>query len=689
MSRPNRGGQRVALLAAALALAPAVAQAGAVIQYGNTLLGVNDGGELNFNGFHPAGGSSVYGVYRIGVGDAISPGCPCEGWGVSTSYDFGGSTSLTSGFLNRSAGNGGLTGGTFGSTSSTAISTIGLSGAPVQITHQFGGSLASDVFQVNVTITNTGTGTANDIVYRRAMDWDVPPTEFSEFVTHSGVAANLESAGGNVRYASNNGFASSNPLSAAGTTGPEFIGNASVNQDFVDLGAADHGSVFDFAFGSLAAGESRSFNIFYGSAANESQALAKLNQLGVDLYSLGQSSINVGTGPRLDETTGLPLFTETGSGHSVVVVDGAAVDPESGFRLFTRPGDGFSDSAFVNAGGLAVERFNGLALASDKVAGDVYYDPATGEVLRRNGYFPGGGGSEVATLAIGTDGATYVPILTDGAGNRYYQDPFGDVYQYVFYDYDGEGEGTDGYYYEVYLGNVNGGTPEAEALATLVAGLTPLALGPDTTLFDLSGYAPADIGGLEPQTVEVLAANNNAATFIFAFGGVGGVELGTTQDNPILPFVEENPDAVVFEFPAPQPRRWYDPPFADGFTYELVGGGEFLEVGAPTGFTGPFEIYVDDVLVGEIGPGEIHTFGDGVTKFRLMFVNDDPLDTADPDFATMFPTFLDFEGSPTSLRMSPVLVASADVPEPAAILLLAGGLLLVGVARRGRAAIAA
>ena len=54
-----------------------------------------------------------------------------------------------------------------------------------------------------------------------------PPTEFSEFVTHSGVAANLESAGGNVRYASNNGFASSNPLSAAGTTGPEFIGNAS------------------------------------------------------------------------------------------------------------------------------------------------------------------------------------------------------------------------------------------------------------------------------------------------------------------------------------------------------------------------------------------------------------------------------------------------------------------------------
>jgi len=667
------------LAALAIASAPGLAHAGAVIQYGNTLLGVNDTGELNFSGFHPEAGFFPYGVYRVGVGDAISPGCFCEGWGVSTNYDLGGSSTLTSGFANQSAGSGGLTGGTFASSAGSALSSVNLSGAPVQVTHQFGGSIAPDIFQVTVTIANTGTGTAQDVVYRRAMDWDVPPTEFAEFVTHQGVEANLEGGptGGNVRYASNNGFASSDPLTFAGTTGSN--GPASVNTDFIDLGVDDHGSVFDFAFGDLAVGESRSFNIYYGSAENEAQALARLSQLNPDLYSLGQSSISIGTGPVLDETTGLPLFSEPNTGFSVVVVDDAAVDPSTGLRLFTKPHEGFSEGVFADTEGRAIETFNGLAIANDDVAGFVYFDPATGEVLLRNGFFDGDGdGGGVATAsfggdlsilsAIGTDGQTYVPILIDTDGNRYYETPSGDVYQIVQE------------FFEEYLGNTN----DDADLAALVAGLTKLALGPETTLFDMTGFAPVPLADLVAQETEILTANNSAPTFIFAFGGVGGVELGTTQDNPLLPFIQENPDAIVFEFPAPQPRRWYDPPFADGFTYELVGGGEFTEVGAPTGFTGPFEIYVADLLVGTIDPGESYFFGPGVSKFRLMFVNDDPLDTADPDFATMFPTFLDFTGSPDSLLMTSVLVASSDVPEPAAALLLAGGLLALGIVRRRR-----
>jgi hypothetical protein len=50
---------------------------GAVITYESTSLGVNDTGELNFNGLGP-GGVLTHGVFRAGVGDAISPGCFCE-----------------------------------------------------------------------------------------------------------------------------------------------------------------------------------------------------------------------------------------------------------------------------------------------------------------------------------------------------------------------------------------------------------------------------------------------------------------------------------------------------------------------------------------------------------------------------------------------------------------------------------
>jgi hypothetical protein len=146
-------------------------------------------------------------------------------------------------------------------------------------------SLAPNLFQGNITITNTGLTAVSDLVYRRAMDWDVPDTEFREYVTHAGVAANLESKGGAIRYASDNGFASSDPLRSA-----DFLDFSTINVDFVKNGAADHGSVFDFAFGELAAGESRSFNIYYGAADNLANAMKALSTIHADVYSLGQST---------------------------------------------------------------------------------------------------------------------------------------------------------------------------------------------------------------------------------------------------------------------------------------------------------------------------------------------------------------------------------------------------------------
>ena len=108
----------------------------------------------------------------------------------------------------------------------------------------------------------------------------------NEYVTHGGVTANLVSNGGNVLYASNNGFATSDPRVGADSIWAG--GVDTVNTNFNKAGPADHGSVFDFSFGSLGAGQSRIFNIYYGSAANEAEARSKVAALNANVFSLGQ-----------------------------------------------------------------------------------------------------------------------------------------------------------------------------------------------------------------------------------------------------------------------------------------------------------------------------------------------------------------------------------------------------------------
>ena len=263
-------------------LSSQAALAGAVLTYGQTSIGVNDTGELNFSTTTELGELVTVGVARAGVGDAISPGCFCEGWGVSLLS--GGQTFAT--WANQESGSGGIGAlNSFGAIGNTATSLVSMEGVAVTIRQSYGPSLAADVFQNQVTITNNTGSAINDLVYRRSMDWDVPPTQFSEYVTHWGVTANLTTNGGNVLYASDDGFVSSNPLNI-----PTPIDVNTVNTDFNRSGPSDHGSVFDFSFGSLAAGESRIFNIYYGSAANEAEAVSKLTSLGANVYSLGQRS---------------------------------------------------------------------------------------------------------------------------------------------------------------------------------------------------------------------------------------------------------------------------------------------------------------------------------------------------------------------------------------------------------------
>jgi type IV pilus assembly protein PilY1 len=262
---------------------------------GDLILGVNVEGHLNIPSAvlgtgDPVNGPSDNGAFTIGLtytplGDATSPGCLCEGWGVAGDG--------TSGFANVSTGGPvNLTVGSFATDGAASIGTfatsvVTLTSLPdLRVTHAYTISAATDsLFQAVVTIENLGAVPITDILYRRVMDWDVPPTEFSEFVTIGGWPA------ANLLATSDNGFASADPLS-----GVTDINSCGTNVNFTDCGPADHGALFDFSFGDLAPGDSVTFNIFYGATPTEALAFAALAAVGAEVFSLGQQNGDPGSG---------------------------------------------------------------------------------------------------------------------------------------------------------------------------------------------------------------------------------------------------------------------------------------------------------------------------------------------------------------------------------------------------------
>lgn len=288
-----------ALMASGLMVAATTAHAGAVIYNpaGTLLMGINDNGSLNYGsgvttnggrgtGFDGSGGGpgSAGIAYKFPDGtwrDATSPGCLCEGWGVSVN-------NTTSGYANvyTDGGANNLTIDSFTSTASTATSVVYLTSMPgIKVTHAYQPSTnaPSALFRAHVTITNTTGAAVSDVKYVRVMDWDVPPTEFNEYVTIKGTASTTL-----LEKSHLNGFASANPLSTAcDTTG---CGYGGVDTDVTDAGPRDHGAFFRFNFGTLAADSSYSFDIFYGAAGSEKDALAAIAAEGIELFSLGQNS---------------------------------------------------------------------------------------------------------------------------------------------------------------------------------------------------------------------------------------------------------------------------------------------------------------------------------------------------------------------------------------------------------------
>ena len=299
------------LLGSALIAVPASA---AVITNGTIQLGVGSFGQLNDAG--------------IGLKDlrtsheSIAPGCECEGWGAANAANG------TTGYANNSLGTSNVVTSSFTNTASTATAVVDIAGATsMQVTHTFAPSASSDLYEALVTIKNTSATAITDLRYRRVMDWDIEPTAFNELVTIQGVGATA------LLFSSDNGFASGDALSARGS-----ILGGTTNVNFVDSGPTDHGALFDFGFGTLAAGDTKTFKIFYGASLTEAGALTALGTVGAELYSLGQSRDDA-TGGRRGYSTFIFGFKGVGG----TVIPGAV--PESSTWMMMIVGFGAAGSA--------------------------------------------------------------------------------------------------------------------------------------------------------------------------------------------------------------------------------------------------------------------------------------------------------------------------------------------------------
>jgi hypothetical protein len=333
-----------------LATAPTQVLANGIIVAPNgfTQIGINDNGSLDANSFKGLIGIGYNFTgqgSRTGFQDALTPGCPCESWGISGN-GLGGAVGPANG--NQNIGVNNSSAGTSTNTSAAAatasfVSNTFLNTLPgLTVTQSFSVSAQSGtggLFKDTVTIHNGTAATINDVRYTRAMDWDVPPTEFAEFVTHKGTTTTAS-----LLRSTDDGFANANPITAVTNTG--IVGP--INADGT-TGPADHGSLFVFGFGNLAAGADKTFNIFYGAGANEADALTLLSLISPELYSLGQSSLGGSRRPDLPTF----IFAFNGVGGSIIVPP-----PDGGGRAYLsrRPSRSSAAVSSASAGRAAGKR---------------------------------------------------------------------------------------------------------------------------------------------------------------------------------------------------------------------------------------------------------------------------------------------------------------------------------------------
>ena len=253
---------KVSLAGVALALGSVAAHATpAVLSTGLIQMGVGDTGGLG----------QGTGVGLIGpTGDAITPGCLCEGWGASAG--------TLAGWTDGNYGNSGIVTAVM---TTTVASGVGLAAQDVvllsnglQVTHAYSYAAGGKLFKVEVTLKNTTAGSLADVRYARTLDWDVSPGFFTNNYT-TVYGGTPTGPGGKVLTTSTDPFAAANPLA---------FRSQEQNLNVVET-AGDKGGFFVFGFGALAAGTSTTFDTYIGADSSTSGLLAALGSVGVEAYS--------------------------------------------------------------------------------------------------------------------------------------------------------------------------------------------------------------------------------------------------------------------------------------------------------------------------------------------------------------------------------------------------------------------
>lgn len=258
--------QQLKMLGAALTLGasfatPSIVHAGGVLTTTTGLtMGVFDHAGLGFSGV---------GLDWPGTGDAITPGCLCEGWGVAANgtgnYSYGGGTS-------------GLSGASFvaGATADKGVSTV-TSSHGLLVTHSYSQVASGNLFKLDITISNSTGAAVTDLRYARTLDWDVPPGHFSDdFTTIFG--GSPTGPAGNVLHTSFDPFAAPDPMVLRGVLGGPVDANATDR-------TGDLGAYFILSFGDLADGATRNFTTYIGAARDVASLLADFAANGVGAYS--------------------------------------------------------------------------------------------------------------------------------------------------------------------------------------------------------------------------------------------------------------------------------------------------------------------------------------------------------------------------------------------------------------------
>lgn len=204
------------------------------------------------------------------TGDAIMPGCLCEGWGAAAN-----------GVGNWTYGATGTNGVVSAQLTTTTATGAGLSAQSVvnlanglQVTHSYSSAVGGALFKVSINLLNNSAATLADVRYARTLDWDVTPGYF-DFNYTTVYGGTPTGPGGKVLTTSTNPFAAPNPMS---------VRSQEQNQNVVNS-PGDKGGFFVFGFGDIAAGESYSFDTYIGANESVDGLLADLGSVGVEAYS--------------------------------------------------------------------------------------------------------------------------------------------------------------------------------------------------------------------------------------------------------------------------------------------------------------------------------------------------------------------------------------------------------------------